>query len=134
MKLRQFKVAITNCLRSSRDLLKKGQPPGAHCYVASEALYHLIGGKGAGFKPMNIKHEGASHWFLRGPGGIIIDLTVDQFITIPNYSTARGRGFMTRGPSKRATILMGRVCRQIEWDEKQKRLGKRRLLKKTCPK
>ena len=40
------------------DLLKPGYGPKAHCYVASEAYFHLRGGKAAGFKPMTQRHEG----------------------------------------------------------------------------
>ncbi len=31
-----------------------------NCYVTCEALYHLLGGKKAGYKPMYIKHEGGN--------------------------------------------------------------------------
>lgn len=33
-----------------------------NCYVTSEALYHLPGGKASGWKPMTVRHEGAVHW------------------------------------------------------------------------
>ena len=88
------------------DLLKEGEM--GHCYVASEALYHLSGGNNSGLKPMNIKHEGSSHWFLLD-GNKVIDITADQFKTKPDYSKARGRGFLTKQPSKRASILIHRV-------------------------
>lgn len=29
-----------------------------NCYVTSEALYHLLGGKAAGWTPHSLKHEG----------------------------------------------------------------------------
>lgn len=90
------------------ELLKPGFGPKGHCYVASEAAYHLLGGKEAGLKPMNIKHEGVQHWFLMGPDGII-DLTADQFETPVPYARARGRGFLTSQPSKRAQIVIDRV-------------------------
>lgn len=32
-------------------------PMAGHCYVASEALYHLLGGKAKGWTPMTIQHE-----------------------------------------------------------------------------
>ncbi len=93
----------------SDDLLKPGYKPGAHCYVASEALYHLLGGKEAGFKPMNVKHEGVQHWFLLSNKGVVIDVTADQFSTPVPYDQARGRGFLTKKPSKRAQTLIERV-------------------------
>jgi len=77
-----------------------------NCYVASEALYHLMGGKAAGWKPMNMRHEDESHWFLRHKSGMIIDQTAFQFETKPDYTKAVGRGFLTLLPSKRARDLM----------------------------
>lgn len=77
-----------------------------NCYVTSEALYHLLGGKTAGYTPMTIRHEGDVHWFLRHKSGLIVDLTAWQFSTPPNYKEARGRGFLTKKPSKRARDLM----------------------------
>jgi len=77
-----------------------------NCYVTSEALYHLLGGKDAGWKPMNMRHENDSHWFLKHEDGKILDLTVSQFKKTPDYSKAKGRGFLTKKPSKRAKQLM----------------------------
>lgn len=70
-----------------------------------------MGGKLNGLKPMNMKHEGVSHWFILDTlnGNRIIDITANQFKTPPDYSKARGRGFLTRLPSKRAVTLMNRI-------------------------
>jgi hypothetical protein len=38
--------------------------------------------------------------------GEILDPTVKQFKTKPNYYEGRGRGFLTKKPSKRARALM----------------------------
>lgn len=84
-----------------------------NCYVASEALYHLFGGRTAGWTPMNVRHEGESHWFLRHRSGIVVDPTSRQFKGKPEYGRARGRGFLTRKPSKRARELM----KKIQWQE-----------------
>jgi hypothetical protein len=100
-------LKIKNAL--SDDLLKQGFGNQAHCYVASEAIYHLLGGKKYGLKPMNIKHEGVQHWFLQSVGGSIIDITADQFDSPVPYNKARGRGFLTLNPSSRAKILIERV-------------------------
>ena len=78
-----------------------------HCYVASEALYHLLGGKKAGYKPMHMRVGDVSHWFLIKDGDIL-DPTVGQFDSIPDYKSARGCGFLTRKPSKRAQIVIDR--------------------------
>ena len=79
---------------------------GGNCYATSEALYHLLGGKDAGWTPMQMKHEKVSHWFLRHSSGLVLDVTAQQFDTPPDHSTARGREFMTKEPSERARDLM----------------------------
>lgn len=69
-------------------------------------MYHLLGGKAAGWTPMQMQHEGESHWFLRHVSGTILDLTAAQFETPPVYALARGRGFLTKEPSAAAQVLM----------------------------
>jgi hypothetical protein len=89
-----------------------------NCYVTCEALYHLLGGANAGYKSMQLWHEGDSHWFLLKlsrncmASNTIIDPTVSQFKTKPNYSKAKGRGFLTKKPSKRAKALMKKLVWQ----------------------
>jgi len=80
-----------------------------NCYVASEALYHLMGGKATGWTPMQMQTETDSHWFLKHSNGTIVDPTVQQFTTPPDYSAARGRGFLTKQPSRRAAELMQHI-------------------------
>lgn len=81
-----------------------------NCYVTCEALYHLLGAKH--WTPMNVRHEGDSHWFLKHDSGLIVDPTADQFKTTPPYHLARGRGFLTRRPSLRARALMEKMLWQ----------------------
>lgn len=84
-----------------------------NCYVCSEAIFHLLGGYEAGWKPMYMKHEGDSHWFIQHKiTGMIIDLTSGQFKTIPPYDKAKGKGFLTKKPSKRAKLLMEKLVWQ----------------------
>ena len=83
-----------------------------NCYVACEALYHLLGGKQAGYKPMRVKHEVDTHWFLVHQSGLRIDPTASQFKKAPPYDKAVGCGFLTKKPSKRAEELMGRMVWQ----------------------
>ena len=102
-------------LRRSSDLRKRtgghGSGPYAdHCYIAAEALYHHLGGKPAGITPMNVKVNGDSHWFLRLEDGTFLDPTADQFPGPIPYDRARGRGFLTKEPSKRTQILMERLA------------------------
>lgn len=88
-----------------------------NCYVTCEALYHLLGGAAAGYTPHTVRHEGAVHWYLvldghpeRGP--TILDPTAAQFRTPVPYERGRGRGFLTKKPSKRARVLMDRLVWQ----------------------
>ena len=85
-------------------------PLRGHCYVASEAYYHIAGGKNAGLKPMFVSHEGAPHWFLLAANGSVIDLTAGQFRTPVPYWKAKGKGFLTSKPSARAAELIRRVA------------------------
>lgn len=84
-------------------------PYAGHCYVASEALYHLLGGKAGGYRPMYIRHEGSPHWFLKDTKGNVVDPTASQFRTAVPYDDAIGKGFLTDKPSKRAQIVLDRV-------------------------
>jgi hypothetical protein len=87
-----------------------------NCYVASEALYHLLGGKAAGWTPIQMRWGGDSHWALRHRSGLILDPTRNQFTKKPTDLDwdihGRGRGFLTREPSRRAAELMTRIL----WD------------------
>lgn len=80
-----------------------------NCYATSEAFYHLMGGKAAGWKPKTVFHEGATHWFVEHESGMIVDLTASQFEEGPPYGLAVGRGFLTKEPSKAAREMMDRM-------------------------
>ncbi len=85
-----------------------------NCYVTSEALYHLLGGKRAGWTPvyMNTRKTG-NHWFLKHKSGLILDATRKQFgKLVPDYTKGRGMGFLTKRPSKRAKEMMKRMVWQ----------------------
>jgi len=85
-------------------------PMAGHCYVASEALYHLLGGKESGWYPMRMRMpDGIVHWWLANSDGDVLDPTHDQFDNHPNYTDGRSGGFLTREPSKRAQELINRV-------------------------
>lgn len=82
-------------------------PMRGHCYVASEVLYHMTNKK---LQPKRIKHENSSHWFLYdSENDEIIDITASQFKTPVHYELARGCGFLTLNPSKRAQTVMKRL-------------------------
>lgn len=92
--------------------------PKHKCYIASEAAYHLLGGKEAGYTPVCgsipdpvIRNsfgdaKFTTHWWLRRKDGSILDITADQFNYIFPYEAGRGRGFMTKQPSVRAQEII----------------------------
>lgn len=81
-----------------------------HCYVASEAVFHLLGGKSAGLDVYRLMMpDGFTHWFLTGPFVGVIDPTVDQFDSEPAYERATRTGFLTSQPSARAQVVIDRV-------------------------
>jgi hypothetical protein len=80
-----------------------------HCYIATEAAYHLYG-KSRNYKPHVMRYnKNITHWFLKDDKGNIIDVTLDQYLgEIPKYQKAKGCGFLTNKPSKRAQIIIDR--------------------------
>ena len=111
--LRKLVKAVENALTDDlRRAPWKGSPnaKAGHCYVACEALSHLTGGQ---FKPYFIQHEGAPHWFLKGPTGTVLDPTFEQFKSKVPYREGKGKGFLTKQPSKRAQIVIDRVKAEL---------------------
>ena len=100
-------IMIESYFLKIRKLL--GDDVAGKCYAASEALYHLIDGKNRGITPIQGTWEGVSHWALRHPSGRVTDLTVDQFVEIPDYNLFRGKGFLTKNPSKKAQAIIDKV-------------------------
>lgn len=99
--------------------------------MTCEALYHLLGGKAAGWVPYRVSHEGAVHWYLvlrfgrrrrryglevTFGGRVVLDPTRAQFKSPPPYDLGRGCGFLTKRPSKRARALM----KTLVWQEVSK--------------
>jgi hypothetical protein len=83
-----------------------------HCYVASEAVFHLAREVGVALKPMFVRHESSPHWYLlynEEP----VDLTFDQFSTPVDYGKGRGKGFLTKEPSSRARALIELVRNRL---------------------
>lgn len=98
-------VLTDDLLKPEYRRLPNRRPTTGHCYAASEALYHML----EGYTPQNIRHEGTSHWYLKGADGSILDATADQFTTPVPYERGRGKGFLTKQPSKRAQEIIRRV-------------------------
>jgi len=103
----------------SDDLRKpkyKGNPNRmkGHCYVASEVFYHLAQNPSE-WLPGSLPHEGDVHWVLKNRHTReVLDITVEQFKTKPDYARFRGRGFLTKGPSKRAKKLIERITEKTK--------------------
>lgn len=84
-----------------------------NCYVATEALWHILGGRRSGWKVMRVPTAQDNHWFLQR-GKLILDPSRRQFRKLlPFYAGAKRAGFLTRQPSKRAKALI----QQLTWQE-----------------
>lgn len=68
-----------------------------------------MGGKTSGLTPIQGNWEGMSHWALKTKDGEIIDLTVEQFTETPDYKLFRGKGFLTKMPSKKAQTIIDKM-------------------------
>jgi hypothetical protein len=124
-KLTSTEATLMRAVRAklTPDLLKpnyraknRKNPMAGHCAVATQSLYLLLGGRRAGYTPMQLWHEGASHWYLRAKDGHVLDATADQFRTPVPYTEGVARGFMTprhgrrtQPPSRRAQVVIDRV-------------------------
>lgn len=118
----ELKAKIKSCLEP--ELLEpkyrkenESNPMFGHCYVATEALYHLLKStklKGT-FKPHQGKdNRGISHWWLQNENGKILDVTAAQYTSkgkTPPYKNGGGQAFMTQKASKRARQVI-RCVRQ----------------------
>jgi len=100
------------CDRLRRAQYRGRGPYVGHCYVASEAVFHLAKEMGVALKPMFVRHEDSPHWYL-SHNGEPVDLTFDQFSTSVDYSKGRGKGFLTKEPSLRACTLIELVRKRL---------------------
>lgn len=90
--------------------LQKKHRLGGHCYLATEAMYYLLGGKSSGYMPASIVHEGVKHYYLKHrDSGEVLDLTATQFRTAIPYEKGRGSVYRQSKPSNRTAILLERV-------------------------
>ena len=87
-------------------------PLAGHCYIACEVCRYLLGDE---WKPHQMQWEGESHWFLRHERTRgILDPTAEQFVSEPHYNRGKGKGFLTKGLSKRAEKLLSKF-----WEDGQ---------------
>lgn len=93
-------------------------PPDAHaswghCYAATEALFHMLGGFDSEWRPVRGKDDdGIVHWWLENNAGERLDPTSEQYTAAgkePPYDRGRRAGFLTRQPSKRAQKVMSLI-------------------------
>ncbi|WP_327210983.1 hypothetical protein [Rhizobium leguminosarum] len=95
-------------------------PVTGHCYAASEAIFHMLGGADQGWVPQVLSHrtwpeglrKGQTHWFLKNRlTGAVIDAASAQFVPlVPKHDGGVGSGFLTRSPSRRAAEIISRVA------------------------
>lgn len=115
------------------DLLKPAfraggaHPAHGHCYAASEALWHMLGGPASGLTPCRGRDgDGIVHWWLDDDAGRVLDPTAGQYLAAgkaPSYAAGRRGGFLTRAPSTRAREIMRRVAERIEGRARAPRLS-----------
>lgn len=120
-----MRMTVDEAARRVRASL--GRRVAGFCYVASEAVYHLAGGKRAGLKPCVLTYRQGrrtrdwfgmpSHWFLRDRDGAVVDVTAGQFrprLSLAEYGQARGCGFLTKRPSAGARAIIEDVMREVK--------------------
>ena len=56
-----------------------------------------------------------THWFLKHSSGFILDVTESQFKSKLDYSKAKGKGFLTKQPSKRTRKLLKKISESKKW-------------------
>jgi len=138
MEEKELKQNIREELAGRDDLLKNPDdiwplhhPLAGNCYVASEALYHLTGGKERWQVErilIEVKEPGPmdatteyTHWYLRErETGEVVDLTEEQFTEYEHddisiqYEDGTPTGFLTGEPSKRTQKLISSLNTTIE--------------------
>ena len=91
---------------------KPERPTTNYCWVVSEVAFRLAMPKGTTVWQVDVDGHGRYHWFLKDPGGRIVDLTLDQaedWHEIPQYDKAKRYHFrpaMSRR-GKHLAALMG---------------------------
>lgn len=90
-------------------------PMFGHCYVATEALFHLLPDRENYCACRGRDDWGIVHWWLvNRTTNEIYDVTADQYLSKgldPPYVRGKRSGFLTKDPSKRCRILLDRVQR-----------------------
>lgn len=99
--------------KEQRKLKTSENPVEGHCYLASETLYYLLGGKERGLVPYVLPKKvlkNNTHWWIyHKESNTILDPTAEQFGDEPiPYHLGVACGFMSH-PSKRCRKLIERM-------------------------
>jgi len=103
--IEKIKNNLTDDLRKPK-FRNNPNPLWGHCYVASEAFYHLTNKQ---YHPCRMKVGDVNHWFLKDSEENVIDITAKQFDFKLDYQKAKQSAFLTKEPSKRAKILIDKI-------------------------
>jgi hypothetical protein len=119
--INKIQSVLTPDLLKGRWKQNFNNPLTGHCYIATEALYWILGGNNSDFKPYVLTHkvfpegldEGETHWFLKNnKTGEILDPTANQFENIKIlYNKGISNGMMNypKNGSKRAKEIIKRI-------------------------
>jgi hypothetical protein len=89
-----------------------------YCYVASETLYHFLGGSESPWTPVRTEHIKPTHWWLEHQDGTLLDPTAGQYLeSDPPYDKGKRAGFLTKQPSQRTQILLQRLLDRLACEE-----------------
>lgn len=108
----EARECVLSVVRGNSSLLKNpdeysDHPLAGHCYVASEAFFHLTGGYDQWYvERQNIND--VTHWYLRSrtDPSKVVDLTEDQFDQSVDHSQGTKTGFLTSNPSSRTKQVL----------------------------
>lgn len=111
--INKVRSVLTNDLRKKRYRQLKN-PVAGHCYIASEAVYHLLGPAKANYVPCWLKVGNDTHIYLKNRlTGAVVDPTKDQFPHTLDYTKGKPFGWMgpygNKVPSKRTQVVLERV-------------------------
>ena len=113
--IERLQAILSKCDYLRREPWKgSANPLAGHCYVASEALSHLLKAQGkSGWVAQVAQVHGGPHWWLRHKEtGEVLDPTASQFEGPVPYETGKNIGFLTKDPSKRALHVLNKYFKR----------------------
>lgn len=106
-------------LKSTYQKIENKHKTTGHCYIASEAIFHLCGGKEKYMAFCGRDFSGGTHWWLLDKENKkIIDPTAEQYFFLnekPPYDKGKPCGFLTKEPSKRCQKLIDKITKNKEY-------------------